>query len=50
DRITASVRPANTDLAATGWSSARTRPLCPFPKVARYQGGNIESAASFACE
>lgn len=50
DRITASVRPANTDLAATGWSSARTRPLCPFPKVARYQGGNSESAASFACE
>lgn len=27
----------------------RTRPLCPFPKVARYVGGNPEDAASFAC-
>jgi len=27
----------------------RTRPLCPYPKVARYQGGNTEDAASFAC-
>lgn len=50
NQITAAVRPANTDLASTGWSSARTRPLCPFPKVARYQGGNTESAASFSCE
>jgi feruloyl esterase len=27
----------------------RTRPLCPYPKVARYQSGNTEDAASFAC-
>jgi hypothetical protein len=28
----------------------RTRPLCPYPKFARYSGtGSIESAASFAC-
>jgi feruloyl esterase len=28
----------------------RTRPLCPFPEVARYQGsGSAEEAASFAC-
>ncbi|MDB5730433.1 MAG: putative tannase/feruloyl esterase [Variovorax sp.] len=33
-----------------GWSPARTRPLCPYPKVARYVGGNVESAASFACQ
>ena len=25
------------------------RPLCPFPQIARYQGGTTTSAASFAC-
>jgi Tannase and feruloyl esterase len=25
------------------------RPLCPYPKVARYQGGESRSAESFAC-
>jgi feruloyl esterase len=29
---------------------ARTRPLCPYPQVARYKGtGRIDVAASFAC-
>jgi feruloyl esterase len=29
----------------------RTRPLCPFPQVARYQGqGSVDEAASFKCE
>src|SRR5438093_3652448 len=28
----------------------RTRPLCPYPRVARYKGsGSIDDAASFAC-
>jgi feruloyl esterase len=28
----------------------RTRPLCPYPQVARYRGtGSIDEAASFAC-
>jgi len=28
----------------------RTRPLCPYPQVARYQGsGSTDEAASFAC-
>jgi feruloyl esterase len=27
----------------------RTRPLCPFPSYARFTGGDIESASSFAC-
>ena len=27
----------------------RTRPLCPFPQVARYRGGDINRAESFAC-
>jgi feruloyl esterase len=28
----------------------RTRPLCPYPQVARHRGtGSIDAAASFAC-
>ncbi|MBL8346138.1 MAG: tannase/feruloyl esterase family alpha/beta hydrolase [Rubrivivax sp.] len=33
-----------------GWSANRTRPLCPYPSVARYKGrGDIELASSFTC-
>jgi hypothetical protein len=29
---------------------ARTRPLCPYPQVARFQGsGSIDDAANFVC-
>jgi len=29
----------------------RTRPLCPYPQVARYQGtGSIDDAANFSCQ
>ena len=39
----------NTELPA-GWSANRTRPLCVYPKVARYNGtGDVESASSFSC-
>lgn len=32
-------------------ASARTRPLCPYPKYARYQGsGDVNVASSFRCE
>lgn len=32
------------------WSATRTRPLCPYPQVARYLGrGDVESAASWRC-
>ena len=28
----------------------RTRPLCPYPQVARYKGtGSIDDAANFTC-
>lgn len=54
--ITASARGAgnaggvNPDLPAS-WSATRTRPLCPYPQVARYRGsGSIEDAGSFACQ
>lgn len=39
----------NADVPAD-WSAGRTRPLCPYPLVARYRGGDMESAASFRCE
>ena len=39
----------NTDVPAD-WSPVRTRPLCPYPKVARYSGsGSLEDASSFSC-
>jgi hypothetical protein len=56
DSVTAAARAsgnaggANTDLPA-GWSASRTRPLCAYPKVARYKGsGSVEDAASFSCQ
>ena len=55
DRVIASARGAgnaggvNADLPAT-WSPTRTRPLCPHPLAAHYNGsGDMESAASFSC-
>jgi hypothetical protein len=58
DSVVASARGAgnaggvNGEVPA-GWAADRTRPLCPYPKVARYSGsgsGSVESAASFSCE
>ncbi|RZI76809.1 MAG: tannase/feruloyl esterase family alpha/beta hydrolase [Variovorax sp.] len=51
--VTATARGAgsnvvNAELPAS-WSTRRTRPLCPYPLVARYQGGDTERASSFAC-
>ena len=48
ERIVAQVNPGNPELPA-GWSAKRSRPLCPWPQVARYAGGNTELAASFRC-
>ena len=40
----------NPDVPST-WAANRTRPLCAYPKVARYNGsGSIELAASFSCQ
>jgi feruloyl esterase len=34
----------------TNGAVARTRPLCPYPQVARYKGqGSIDEAANFSC-
>ena len=36
--------------AANAWFPNRTRPLCPYPKFARYNGsGSIEDGANFSC-
>ena len=41
---------ANADVPAS-WSASRSRPLCAYPKVARYKGsGDIEQAANFTCQ
>jgi feruloyl esterase len=50
ESITASVRAENTELPAS-WAEDRTRPLCPYPLVAKYVGtGSIEDATNFSCE
>lgn len=53
ERVIASARgpgasTVNVEVPAD-WSPRRTRPLCPYPQVAVYAGGDIETAASFAC-
>jgi feruloyl esterase len=55
DAITASARGpgnpggVNPEVPAT-WAPDRTRPLCPYPSVARYLGhGDVERASSWRC-
>ncbi|MBC5786168.1 tannase/feruloyl esterase family alpha/beta hydrolase [Ramlibacter sp. USB13] len=41
---------ANADVPSS-WAPNRTRPLCPWPKVARYKGsGSLEVAENFSCQ
>jgi hypothetical protein len=49
DQIIASVNPANPELPAD-WAKTRTRPLCVWPKIAKYKDGDKEKAGSFRCE
>jgi feruloyl esterase len=56
DTVIASARGAgnaggvNADVPA-GWAADRSRPLCPYPQVARYNGsGSLELASSFSCK
>lgn len=52
DSVVASFNPANIDGLPDGWTEARTRPLCAYPAVPVYKGGDldIEDASSFECE
>ena len=54
-RITATARGAgnvggvNTEVPVA-WAAGRTRPLCPYPEVARYRGfGDVEASSSYRC-
>ena len=54
ERIIARSRGAGANVVnkevPSDWSAARSRPLCPFPTVARHDGkGDPESADSFNC-
>jgi feruloyl esterase len=56
EAVTASARGAgnaggvNPEVPA-GWAANRSRPLCPYPQVARYRGtGSLDDAANFACQ
>lgn len=51
DRViaTARTKAQNADLDTV--TPGRTRPLCPYPKVAKYSGsGSIDDAANFTCQ
>ena len=53
DTVIATVRTAaqNPDLASAGIPAGRTRPLCAYPKFAKYKGtGSVDDAASFSCQ
>lgn len=42
---------APDSIIGTGTNPARTRPLCAYPKVAKYKGsGDVNDAANFRCE
>ena len=52
DSVMASVRPVakNSGMDAS-WPTNRTRLLCPYPQVARYNGtGNTEDAINYSCQ
>jgi feruloyl esterase len=41
----------NPDMTGSGIPAGRTRPLCPYPKFAKYKGtGSLDDAANFACQ
>lgn len=52
ESIIAGVDPANPDVAAQGWPTTRTRPVCAYPKHAQLLPGasDSESASSFSCQ
>jgi feruloyl esterase len=55
DAVIATARGANNSTGANdelppSWAPDRTRTLCPYPQVARYDGsGNVNRAESFRC-
>lgn len=49
DSVVATVNPDNPEIPSE-WSLDRTRPLCAYPAVPVYLGGDLEDASSFICE
>jgi len=55
DAVMASARGAGSNVVnidlPTSWAPNRTRPLCVFPKVAKYNGsGSLEDGTNFTCQ
>ncbi len=55
EQVIAKARGAGANIVNTevpsNWGAARSRPLCAYPKVARYNGsGSVEDAANFSCK
>ncbi|GAB3283664.1 tannase/feruloyl esterase family alpha/beta hydrolase [Microbacterium lacusdiani] len=50
DRLIAEARANNAEAMAAGLAPGAERPLCVYPLVARYEGGDPDSADSFACK
>ncbi|WP_028772464.1 tannase/feruloyl esterase family alpha/beta hydrolase [Shewanella waksmanii] len=49
EKVIANTRAENLDLP-NNWAKDRSRPLCPFPEIATYNGtGDMEKAESFTC-
>jgi feruloyl esterase len=48
---TARTTTQNVDMVGTGIPAGRTRPLCAYPKFAKYKGsGSVDDAANFSCQ
>lgn len=49
--IVSATKPTTNAEIPSSWAANRTRPLCPYPAVARYKGtGDVEVASSFVCQ
>ena len=50
DSVVATVNPDNAEVPLDWKDPDRTRPLCAYPAVPVYQGGDVNDASSFECE
>ncbi len=50
DWVEKGAAPDNITAKVVDGKTVRTRPLCPYPQVAKYKGsGSIDEAANFRC-
>ncbi len=50
DSVLSTVDPGNPEVPSDWKDPDRSRPLCAYPEVPVYQGGDVEVAASFKCK